>query len=167
MAFGAMGIPFWLLVRSPGLIASTSARWWAAASAVPDHYRVVPGSWIMDGWRGVKETWPAVMVAGGSFAIAQYLSSNFLGLELPDIISSSVSLVCLTLSPQVLAAGTHFPLRRYGRFAGRYEPVTHSLHRRQAGSRLSPFLFLTATVTLWSIPPLKHSFAPGGALYDL
>jgi L-lactate permease len=38
-----------------------------------------------------------VMVAGGSFAIAQYLSSNFLGPELPDIISSLVSLVCLTL----------------------------------------------------------------------
>lgn len=37
------------------------------------------------------------MVAGGSFAIAQYLSSNFLGPELPDIISSLVSLVCLTL----------------------------------------------------------------------
>ncbi|ENF3578118.1 L-lactate permease, partial [Salmonella enterica subsp. enterica serovar Muenchen] len=30
----------------------------------------------------------------------------------------------------------------------------------------SPFLFLTATVTLWSIPPFKALFAPGGALYD-
>lgn len=40
---------------------------------------------------------PAVIVAGGSFAIAQYLSSNFLGPELPDIISSLVSTVCLTL----------------------------------------------------------------------
>ncbi|EMD2873058.1 L-lactate permease, partial [Salmonella enterica] len=29
-----------------------------------------------------------------------------------------------------------------------------------------PFLFLTATVTLWSIPPFKALFAPGGALYD-
>ena len=37
------------------------------------------------------------MVAGGSFAIAQYLSSNFLGPELPDIISSLASLICLTL----------------------------------------------------------------------
>lgn len=36
-------------------------------------------------------------VAGGLFAIAQYLSSNFIGPELPDIISSLVSLVCLTL----------------------------------------------------------------------
>ncbi|HAE2616926.1 TPA_asm: hypothetical protein G3334_002583 [Salmonella enterica subsp. enterica serovar Typhimurium] len=30
----------------------------------------------------------------------------------------------------------------------------------------SPFLFLTATVTLWSVPPFKALFAPGGALYD-
>lgn len=52
---------------------------------------------IMDGWRGVKETWPAVLVAGGSFAIVQYLTSNFIGPELPDITASLVSLVCLTL----------------------------------------------------------------------
>jgi len=31
----------------------------------------------------------------------------------------------------------------------------------------SPFLFLTATVTLWSVPPFKALFAPGGALYDM
>ncbi|VTM60137.1 L-lactate permease [Klebsiella pneumoniae] len=30
----------------------------------------------------------------------------------------------------------------------------------------SPFLFLTATVTLWSVPPFKALFAPGGAMYD-
>ncbi len=29
-----------------------------------------------------------------------------------------------------------------------------------------PFLFLTATVTLWSIPPFKALFAKGGALYE-
>ncbi len=34
---------------------------------------------IMDGWRGVKETWPAVVVGASSFAIAQYLTSNFVG----------------------------------------------------------------------------------------
>ncbi|XNM61875.1 L-lactate permease [Escherichia coli] len=30
----------------------------------------------------------------------------------------------------------------------------------------TPFLFLTATVTLWSIPPFKALFASGGALYE-
>ena len=73
---------------------------------------------IMDGWRGVKETWPAVMVAGGSFAIAQYLSSNFLGPELPDIISSLIVAGVPDAVPQALAAGTYLPLWRYGRRAG-------------------------------------------------
>ncbi|WP_204336427.1 L-lactate permease, partial [Proteus mirabilis] len=52
---------------------------------------------IMDGWRGVKETWPAVLVGGGAFAIAQYLTSNFIGPELPDITAAIASLVSLTL----------------------------------------------------------------------
>ncbi|MEZ6841590.1 L-lactate permease [Acinetobacter baumannii] len=43
----------------------------------------------MDGWRGVKETWPAVLVGGGCFAIAQYLTSLFIGPELPDITASN------------------------------------------------------------------------------
>ncbi|KAG0741005.1 hypothetical protein G6F24_016839 [Rhizopus arrhizus] len=47
---------------------------------------------IMDGWRGIRETWPAVLVAGGSFAIAQYLTSNFIGPELPAITASLASL---------------------------------------------------------------------------
>src|SRR5258707_252667 len=52
---------------------------------------------IMDGWRGVKETWPAVLVGGGSFAVVQFLTANFIGPELPDITSAIVSLVALTL----------------------------------------------------------------------
>lgn len=50
------------------------------------------------------------MVAGGSFAIAQYLSSNFIGPELPDIISSLVSTGLSDAVPEALAAGTHLPL---------------------------------------------------------
>jgi len=40
---------------------------------------------IMDGWRGVKETWPAILVCGGSFAVTQFLTSNYIGPQLPDI----------------------------------------------------------------------------------
>jgi L-lactate permease len=121
---------------------------------------------IMDGWRGIKETWPAVIVAGGSFAIAQYLSSNFIGPELPDIISSLVSLVCLTLFLK------RWQPKRIFRFddinAQAADPAV-APKRYTAGQIVkawSPFLFLTATVTLWSIPPFKALFAKGGALAD-
>ncbi len=52
---------------------------------------------MMDGLRGVKETWPAALVAGLSFAVTQYFTSNFIGPELPDITSALASLICLTL----------------------------------------------------------------------
>ena len=122
---------------------------------------------IMDGWRGVKETWPAVMVAGGSFAIAQYLSSNFLGPELPDIISSLVSLVCLTL---FLKRWQPVRIFRFADMGASQVDQTLARTGYTAGQVIrawSPFLFLTATVTLWSIPPFKALFAPGGALYDM
>uniref|UniRef100_UPI00398C50E9 L-lactate permease n=1 Tax=Salmonella enterica TaxID=28901 RepID=UPI00398C50E9 len=94
------------------------------------------------------------------------LRSIFLGPELPDIISSLVSRVFLTL------------------FLKRWQPVrllrfvalgASKVHQTLARTRYttgqivrswSPFLFLTATVTLWSVPPFNALFAPGGALYD-
>ena len=52
---------------------------------------------LMDGLRGVRETWPAVLVAGGSFAVTQYFTSNLIGPELPDITSALVCLISLTV----------------------------------------------------------------------
>jgi len=164
VAFGAMGIPIIVAGQVTGLDSFQIGQ--MAGRQLP-FLTLIVLFWIMaimDGWRGIKETWPAVMVAGGSFAIAQYLSSNFLGPELPDIISSLASLICLTL------------------FLRRWQPVRIFRFEQPAADTASadaprytlsqivrawmPFLFLTATVTLWSIPPFKALFAKGGALYD-
>ncbi|HGC5517349.1 TPA: L-lactate permease [Escherichia coli] len=163
VAFGAMGIPILVAGQVTGLDSFEIGQ--MVGRQLP-FLTIIVLFWIMaimDGLRGIKETWPAVLVAGGSFAIAQFLSSNFLGPELPDIISSLVSLVCLTL------------------FLKRWQPVhifrfdntpyqntdSSPLSRSQVIRAWSPFLFLTATVTLWSLPPFKTLFAPGGTLHDL
>ncbi|MDM8922038.1 L-lactate permease [Escherichia coli] len=163
VAFGAMGIPILVAGQVTGLDSFEIGQ--MVGRQLP-FLTIIVLFWIMaimDGLRGIKETWPAVLVAGGSFAIAQFLSSNFLGTELPDIISSLVSLVCLTL------------------FLKRWQPVhifrfdntpyqntdSSPLSRSQVIRAWSPFLFLTATVTLWSLPPFKTLFAPGGTLHDL
>jgi lactate permease len=52
---------------------------------------------IVDGKRGVKQTWPAAVVAGLSFAIAQFISSNYISVELTDIIASLVALVAVVV----------------------------------------------------------------------
>lgn len=166
VAFGAMGIPIIVAGQVTGLDSFEIGQ--MVGRQLP-FLTIIVLFWIMaimDGWRGIKETWPAVMVAGGSFALAQYLSSNFLGPELPDIISSLVSLVCLTLFLRVWK-----PVRIF-RFtpaenAAPQPLVVEKYRTGQIVRAWMPFLFLTATVTLWSIPPFKALFAPGGALYDL
>src|SRR5690606_15162824 len=74
---------------------------------------------MMDGWRGIKETWPAVLVSGGSFAVTQYLTSNFIGPELPDITSAIVSLVALAAFLRVWRPASIF------RFSPTGEGVEH------------------------------------------
>ncbi len=93
-------------------------------------------------------------------------SSNFIGPELPDIISSLVSLLCLTL---FLKRWQPVRVFRFGDLGASQVDMTLAHTGYTAGQVLrawTPFLFLTATVTLWSIPPFKALFASGGALYE-
>ncbi|MFZ6696751.1 L-lactate permease [Stenotrophomonas acidaminiphila] len=165
VAFGAMGIPIIVAGQVTGLDAFEIGQ--MAGRQLP-FLTLVVLFWIMaimDGWRGIRETWPAVLVSGGAFALAQYLTSNFLGPELPDITASLASLVCLTLFLR------RWQPRRIFRFddagdAGAATPVAE-VPRYSAGRIIrawSPFLILTALVTLWSIKPFKALFAAGGPL---
>lgn len=166
VAFGAMGIPIIVAGQVTGLDSFEIGQ--MVGRQLP-FLTIIVLFWIMaimDGWRGIKETWPAVVVAGGSFALAQYLSSNFLGPELPDIISSLVSLVCLTLFLRVWQPKRLF---RFDNAEGAVIDQTLVQQHYALGQIVRawmPFIFLTATVTLWSIPPFKALFAQGGALYD-
>ena len=49
------------------------------------------------GWRRMVEVWPAVLVAGATFAIGQFTVSNFVGPELTDALSALVSLTAVAL----------------------------------------------------------------------
>lgn len=166
VAFGAMGIPIIVAGQVTGLDSFAIGQ--MAGRQLPLLTLIVL-FWIMaimDGWRGVRETWPAVMVAGGSFAIAQFLSSNFLGPELPDIISSLASLISLTLFLRVWKPVRIF---RFADAGAKPDAALQPVKKYRPGEVIRawmPFLFLTATVTLWSIPPFKALFAKGGALYD-
>ncbi len=166
VAFGAMGIPIIVAGQVTGLDSFAIGQ--MVGRQLP-FLTIIVLFWIMaimDGWRGIKETWPAVVVAGGSFALAQYLSSNFLGPELPDIISSLVSLVCLTLFLRVWQPKRLFRFDHAEGAVVDQKLVQQHYALEQIIRAWMPFIFLTATVTLWSIPPFKALFAQGGALYD-
>ncbi len=53
------------------------------------------GKFELTGFRSLRTTWPVALVAGGSFALTQFAVSNFLGPQLPDVLASLVSLLCV------------------------------------------------------------------------
>lgn len=166
VAFGAMGIPIIVAGQITGLDSFEIGQ--MAGRQLP-LLTIIVLFWIMaimDGWRGIKETWPAVLVAGGSFAIAQFLSAKFLGPELPDIISSLTSLVCLTLFLRRWKPVRIFRFNDVGASVVDQDLTRKKYRTGQVIRAWMPFLFLTATVTLWSIPPFKALFAKEGPLAD-
>lgn len=173
VAFGAMGIPIIVAGQVSGVDTMEISQ--MVGRQLPFMVPIVL-FWIMaimDGWRGVKETWPAVIVGGGSFALAQYLTSNFVGPELPDITAAIASLVSLTILLKFWQPKHIF------RFADQDANVDESAAQQLAAQKQqkysiaqiakawSPFAILTAMVTIWSIKPFKDLFAKDGALHDL
>ena len=57
--------------------------------------------WAFAGWRGMMGVWPAILVAGVSFAIPQFLVSNFHGPWLVDVVAAIVSMACAGAVPAV------------------------------------------------------------------
>ncbi|RRV04124.1 L-lactate permease [Pseudomonas sp. v388] len=174
VAFGALGIPVIVAGQVSGLDAFKIGA--MAGRQLPFLSIFVP-FWLMfmmDGVRGVKETWPAALVAGTTFAITQFLTSNFIGPELPDITSALVSIVSLTLllrvwQPQrasdtvVVSGGSAAIIGGPGGFKQQPRSMTKSPYSLgQIIKAWSPFLILTAMVTLWTLKPFKAMFLPGG-----
>ena len=46
---------------------------------------------VVDGGRGIRQTWPAALIAGVSFAVAQFVCSNYISVELTDLVAALVS----------------------------------------------------------------------------
>ena len=168
VAFGAMGIPIIVAGQVSGVDTMEISQ--MVGRQLPFMVPIVL-FWIMgimDGWRGIKETWPAVIVAGGSFALAQYLTSNFVGPELPDITAAIAALVSLTILLKFWKPKHIF------RFSATECNVDDSLladqqqqySLGQIAKAWSPFMILTVMVTIWSIKPFKDLFSKDGALHD-
>ena len=105
VAFGSLGIP---VVALGGLVAPligapepnvTGALTAMVGRQLPLFAIIIPGFlvFVMAGWRGMMEVLPAVLTAGFSFAITQFLVSNFIGPQLVDVLGSLVSLAALVI----------------------------------------------------------------------
>ena len=102
---------------------------------------------LMAGWRGLKDVWPAALVSGGTFAVVQFLTSNLLGPMLPDILSSTASIVALVLLLRRWHPARSFRFAHEPPAAPRPSPPA----ARDAIRAWTPFVLLTLLVSDWGV----------------
>ncbi|RQP33128.1 L-lactate permease [Burkholderia ubonensis] len=93
VAFGALGVPITVLGAVTSLPAATLGA--MVGRQLPFVALLLPFYvvGVYSGARSIARLWPALLVSGGSFALAQFVTSNFLGYQLTDVLSSLTSLI--------------------------------------------------------------------------
>jgi lactate permease len=96
VAFGALGTPIIALAKVTGfseiLLGAMAGRILAPFCILVPFWLV----WAFAGFSGMLEVWPAILVAGVSFAIPELLVSNMHGPWLVNVIAAVISMICLT-----------------------------------------------------------------------
>ncbi|MNO67590.1 L-lactate permease [compost metagenome] len=164
-AYGAMGIP----VTTPSSLTDISALEIASRTSyiIPFVSFVVAFVlvFIIDGFKGIKQTWPAILVCGGTFAIVQFAVLNTIGPVLVDIISALLSLVALTLFLRVWKPKEIYRINQEQTHSA--IDKNRSISFGQTAYAWLPFLLLTVLVIIFSLKPFKALFSVGGALQNL
>jgi lactate permease len=152
VAFGSIGIPITVASQVSGLpemaISKMVGRTLPLVSFITPFYLVM----IVAGWKKTKEVWPAIFVCGFAFAFFQWLTSNYLGPLLPDIIAGIASIISLVTLLRFWKPAHHWDFEN--------KPETSStIYRKytpiQQLKGWSPFIILTILVLTWGLPPVK------------
>jgi lactate permease len=106
VAFGALGSPLIALAGVTGLdllqLSGMVGRQLPFFSVLVPFWLI----WAFCGFAGMAAIWPAILIAGVTFAVPQYLISNFHGPWLVDVGASLMSMLCLTLFLKVWKPST-------------------------------------------------------------
>jgi lactate permease len=123
VAYGALGTPIITMAKVHGY--DLMALSGMVGRILPLFSLLVPFwlIWAFAGRKAMMEIWPAILVSGLSFAIPQFLVSNYIGPELVDVIAAISSMVCLILfmrvwKPKSIWTSTSLGHRRESKVAG-------------------------------------------------
>jgi len=166
VAYGALGTPIITLAKVTGL--NEMALSAMAGRQLPLFSLIVPFwlVWAMAGFRGMLGVWPACLVAGISFAVPQFLVSNFMGPNLVDIIAAASCIVITYLFLKVWQPKEEwrFPEERE---AATVEPIgvarksvgaAAAFHKHSFGEAFMgwmPWIVLSVFVFIWGQPTIK------------
>src|SRR5436853_3708314 len=155
VAYGALGTPIAGLASVTGLDPYLLGA--MVGRQLPFFSLIVPAwlIWAFAGWRGMVQVWPAIIVTGVSFAIPQYLISNFVNPWIVDIGASLISMACLILFLKVWHPAeiwTSPALRHHDDSAATMpppRPLGPQPSTAQIWGSLVPWIIVCAVLLIW------------------
>ena len=170
VAFGAMGAP---IIALAGAVSSTHPEITTqvlsqmAGRQTPFVAAIVPLVlvFLVDGWRGVRETWVVALTAGVVFGIAQFVTSNFITVEITDVVAALVTIGVVLVMLRFFKPKNSIPLAesaaheadsaalQSGRLA-HYPEVTATGGRRTWGA-IAPYAIIIIVFSISQIPAVK------------
>jgi lactate permease len=152
VAFGSVGTPIIMAGRISDIpemaISQMVGRTLPVLSVVVPFYLVA----IMSGVKRSLEVLPAILVSGVSFAFFQWLTANYLGPMLPDVLAGIMSVVCLMILLRFWKPSSNW------RFSEEPEQVLDTKLRHSVGAvfrACAPFLVMTIIIVAWGLAPVK------------
>lgn len=156
VAFGALGTPIIALSAVTDLDLHTLS---AMVGRQLPFFSVLVPFWLVTafvGWRRMLEVWPPVLVAGVSFAIPQFLVSNFHGPWLVDIIAAVVSMASLALFLKFWSPAVPMTTMPGATTEAAAPPQSVATDPAPAVRRAwMPWVILSVFVFLWGTPQVR------------
>ena len=148
VAFGALGAPVTVLGQVTGLspvtLGAMIGRQLPFFAVMLPFYVIA----IYGGLRSVRALWPVLLVAGGSFALAQFVSSNYLDYSLTDVLSSLASLIVTLLFLRVWSPRPDPEFKMTAPIGRSGEAATRSTVPGWQG--WIPWILVSAVVIVWT-----------------
>ena len=155
VAYGALGTPIAGLASVTGLDPYLLGA--MVGRQLPFFSLIVPAwlIWAFAGWRGMVQVWPAILVTGVSFAVPQFLISNFVNPWIVDIGAALISMGCLILFLKVWHPAeiwTSAALRRHDNSAATMPPPARAAAQPTSAEiwwSLVPWIIVCAVLLVW------------------
>lgn len=165
VAFGAMGTPVVTLAQVTGLPLDTVAS--VVGRQTPLLALVVPLLlvFLVDGRRGLRETWVPALVCGFAFAAAQFAASNYVSAQLADIGAALAGAGALMAVPSARRPAEE-PVRVAVLTGVRSEDLDHDDPRPEILRAYAPYALIVAIFSVAQIPPVKDLLAKATQTFD-
>ncbi|MGW0909898.1 L-lactate permease [Streptomyces sp. NPDC002853] len=165
VAFGAMGTPVVTLAQVTGLPLDTVAT--VVGRQTPLLALVVPLLlvFLVDGRRGLRETWMPALVCGFAFAAAQFAASNYVSAQLADIGAALAGAGALMAVPGARKPAAE-PVRVAVLTGARSEDLDQDDPRPEILRAYAPYALIVAIFSIAQIPPVKDLLAKATQTFD-